>query len=366
MSTKKDIDNNIGRHAFPWKWYLKDLPKVPKHGHTVFSTFSCGGGSTMGYKLAGYTVLGNCEIDKAMSDIYRANHHPKFSYLADIRDFNKLEDLPKELYHLDILDGSPPCSTFSTVGDREDSWGKEKVFREGQKMQTLDDLFFVFLETVGKLKPKVVVAENVHGLVKGYAKGYVNEIVKGFRQKGYEVQLFLLNSAYMGVPQQRPRVFFIAHKAELPYSSLRLNFSEPLIPFREVRSEHGIPIKEGTATYELMKLRRDSDRNLWDVNKRATGKQSMFGYILTRDNEVSHTVTSGGGCIRSFDGEYYSDADFINVQTFPQDYNFGGQSVQYVCGMSVPPVMMAQIARQIYLQWFKPEEESSGSVKVSD
>ena len=50
----------------------------------------------------------------------------------DIRDFKKKEDLPEELYHLDILDGSPPCTTFSYLGDRDDALGKKKKFAEGQ------------------------------------------------------------------------------------------------------------------------------------------------------------------------------------------------------------------------------------------
>lgn len=65
---------------FPWKWYLRDLPKVKQNGKKVFSTFSCGGGSSMGYKLAGYEMVGNCEIDKEIIQIYRKNLHPKHSF----------------------------------------------------------------------------------------------------------------------------------------------------------------------------------------------------------------------------------------------------------------------------------------------
>ena len=104
-----------GSTEFPWKWSLSDLEKRPKHGHTVFSCFSCGGGSSMGYKLAGFDVVGNCEIDPDMMKVYKQNNHPKHSFLMDIRDFLKLPDerIPEELFHLDVLDGSPPCSVFS-------------------------------------------------------------------------------------------------------------------------------------------------------------------------------------------------------------------------------------------------------------
>lgn len=121
-----------GSTEFPWKWSLLDLEKRPKHGYTVFSCFSCGGGSSMGYKLPD-------------------------------------EKIPEELFYLDVLDGSPPCSVFSTAGSREEGWNTEKVFREGQAKQRLDDLFLYFIAIAKRLQPKVVIAENVKGIIIGNA-----------------------------------------------------------------------------------------------------------------------------------------------------------------------------------------------------
>ena len=73
----------------------------------------------MGYKLAGYEHLGGVEIDPKIADVYRENHKSKYLYVEDIRLFNKRNDLPAELFSLDLLDGSPPCSTFSMAGSRE-------------------------------------------------------------------------------------------------------------------------------------------------------------------------------------------------------------------------------------------------------
>lgn len=160
----------------------------------------------MGYKRAGFKVLGNVEIDPRIERIYKANHHPEHSYNMDIREFNKLEYLPSELYDLDVLDGSPPCTVFSMAGLREETWGKAKTFREGQAKQTLDDLFMVFLDTVEKLRPKAVVAENVEGMLRGNAKGYVSEIISRFKDLGYAVQLFKLNARDFDVPQERESV----------------------------------------------------------------------------------------------------------------------------------------------------------------
>lgn len=339
-------------HKYPWKWYLSDLKSVNKNGRKVFSCFSCGGGSTMGYKLAGYDVIGNCEIDPDMMKIYKENHHPRYSYLMDVRDFLKKDDLPEELYNLDILDGSPPCSVFSTAGERERAWGKEKAFREGQKLQTLDDLFFVFIDIAKKLKPKVVIAENVSGLLKGNAKGYVNEIIKQFKDAGYRVQIFLLNAAKMGVPQKRERVFFIGIKNDIDLPKLKIDFNEQPILFGDVRSKNGKEIKDGIIK-ELLKFRRLSDDCVSDISERMRGIRSGFSNKIDRDDKVAFTVTANGQAYRFIDGKYCSDFDYINCQTFPQDYNFLKQDVKYVCGMSVPPIMMAQIADQVYNQWLK-------------
>ena len=340
-------------HRFPWKWWLKDFPMIAKHDRTVFSCFSCGGGSSMGYKLAGYFMVGCCEIDPRMMEIYKKNLYTLHPYCMDVRDFLNVEDLPEELYHLDILDGSPPCSVFSMAGDREAGWNKEKVFREGQAKQKLDDLFFHFIAIAKRLQPKVVIAENVSGLIKGNAKGYVNEIFKAFQEAGYVPQLFLLNSAFMGVPQRRERTVFVARRKDLNLPRLTLSFNEPPIYFGEVRSEKGRPVDPQTQAYKLLQLRRPGDKCMGDINMRWKGKNTGFTVNIVADTDVSCTLTSGGGMYRDYDAMAFGDMDFVNIQTFPQDYDFGQESPQYVCGMSVPPVMMAQIATEVYRQWLK-------------
>ena len=93
------------------------------------------------------------------------------------------------------------------AGSREKKWSVKKKFREGQAEQVLDDLFFHYIDIAKKLQPKVVVAENVKGLIQGNARGYVKQIFKAFKEAGYSCQLFLLNAAAMGVPQRRREHF---------------------------------------------------------------------------------------------------------------------------------------------------------------
>lgn len=340
-----------GMNKYNWKWFKSEIAQDKPV--KVFSCFSCGGGSSMGYKRAGFEVVGNCEIDPKINKLYVANNHPKYNYCEDLRAFNRREDLPEELYHLDILDGSPPCTSFSTAGIREKGWGKAKKFREGQVRQTLDDLFFVFLDTVEKLQPKIVIAENVTGIVKGKAKGYVNLIVARFRELGYNVQIFELNAAFMDVPQARHRIFFIANRCGYP--KLKLSFDNDTIPFKEVMSEHGKDFGEnGGVIKSLVEYATESDKTLADTTKRLTGEENnYFSSLIVHDNMVVPTVTSAGAYIRLKDKKLMSDEDFRSVQTFPQDYDFMDQNVQYVCGMSVPPNMMANIASEVYKQWLE-------------
>lgn len=337
-------------------WNLTDLEKVPKNGRKVFSCFSCGGGSSMGYKLAGFTVVGNCEIDPKINAMYKKNHHPKYNYEMGVQDFYKLPDIPDELKDIDILDGSPPCSTFSMAGERDKNWGKEKKFREGQAEQVLDDLFFEFLKVAEVLKPKIIVAENVKGLITGKARGYVNLILKRYEELGYDAQVFLLNAATMGVPQRRERVFIIGRRKDLGFDPLVLNFNEKPIVYGEFADSDWKPINQDSMTYKRWQKRKPSDNKLADtVARTEPGKVSGFTEPYVKLDRVVTTVTAGGGMLRYDVPGYVNDRDISIIQTFPQDYDYNGNPVKYVCGMSVPPLMMYGIANEINRQWFGEE-----------
>lgn len=338
-------------------WNMDLLNKITKNGKNVFSCFSCGGGSSMGYKLAGYTVLGNCEIDPKINAMYVKNHHPKYNYEMGVQDLYKRNDIPEELYNIDILDGSPPCSTFSMAGAREDNWGKMKKFREGQAEQILDDLFFEFLNVAEMLKPKVIVAENVKGLIGGNAKGYVNLIVKRYNELGYDVQIFCINAATMGVPQKRERVFIIGRRKDLGLPPLKLSFNQKPITYGEFADDNYKPLNPDSMTYQRWLKRKPMDDSIGDtVARTENGKLSGFTAPYIKLNKVANTLTAGGGMIRYDVPGNPSERDILAISTFPQDYDFNGNDATYVCGMSVPPLMMYGIANEINKQWFERGE----------
>jgi DNA (cytosine-5)-methyltransferase 1 len=329
-------------HLFPYKWYLKDgypSKNIQSNNYNVFGTFICGGGSTMGYKLAGFNHLGGVEIDPPIADIYKTNHNPKYLYLEDIRNFVKRSDIPQELYNLDLLDGSPPCSSFSMAGNREKDWGKSKVFKEGQAQQVLDDLFFEYIELAKKLQPKIVLAENVKGLIQGNAKLYVKRIFKAFDEAGYNVQLFLLNAASMGVPQKRERVFFICQRKDLNLPKLKLEFNEDAIPFSKVTCN---------GNDENMS---ESETRYWHLAKQGEAVGKFQTYKKLQLNEVPNTIVASNPHYHPLEPRRLNYQEEKQIGTYPIDYNFKGLQPRYLIGMSVPPVMTAQIANQIRLQW---------------
>lgn len=329
---------------FNYCWKLKDGYPL-KNGLKVFSCFSCGGGSTMGYKLAGYDVIGCNEIDPEMMKIYKKNHNPKYSFLCDIRDFLKMNLLPNELYDLDVLDGSPPCSVFSMAGKREDGWNKEKIFKEGQKKQKLDDLFFYFIDVAKKFKPKVVISENVAGLLGGNAKGYVKEILERFDDAGYITQVFLLNGATMGVPQKRERCFFISQRKDFFKNKISLSFNEKPILFKEISDDLD---KKTTLNETYLKY--------WLKAKEgeAVGKYNSCKKVKMLD--VCNTITASENCFHPKYQRKLNKKEVIKASSFPSDFDFCGVDPWYVMGMSVPPVMMANVSYQVYRQLFERKE----------
>jgi len=340
-------------------WFLSDLKKIPPNGLTVFSTFSCGGGSTFGYKLAGCTVIGANDIDPEMAYHYKLNHNPKYYFLCPIKDLLK-KQLPDELFNLDILDGSPPCSTFSMAGSREKAWGKKKHFREGQAKQILDDLFFDYLDLVEYLKPKVAIAENVKGMIQGNAKWYVKQVFDRFNQIGYKPQLFLVNSADCGVPQKRERVFFVALRNDIDKPKLILNPNHKWI-------------SAGEATSDLQTLTDDeirdtlftsnTDKKWWHLTKegeryeqaiiRAGLKPSLFNHNKLAKDKPSKSLLANEEMFNHWsDPRKLTFREWKRLGSFPDDYKAKTDKIgKYMIGMSVPPKMMYEVAKAVIEQW---------------
>jgi len=344
-------------------WSLADLTAVPKNGITVMSTFACGGGSSMGYKLAGCDVIAANDIDPEMAWHYKRNLNPKHYFLCPIRDLLTM-DLPSELHSLDILDGSPPCSTFSMAGSREDAWGKEKHFREGQAKQVLSDLFFDYLDLVARLRPRVAIAENVKGMILGNAKGYTKLVMARFREIGYRPQLFLVNAADCGVPQRRERVFFCAIRDDISAPPLRLEPKHRWISAGEATCD--ICCDDLAAKHETRPA--PADLKWWPLTKpgdsykeaveRAEGRQSLFQHFKLNCNQPAPTLSANDSLFTHWNQcRRLSFAEWKRLGSFPDDYHAKAHKIgKYMIGMSVPPRMTKVVAETVIYQWLKGGE----------
>ena len=333
-------------------WNIADLDSAAKNGIKVMSTFACGGGSSMGYKRAGCEIVAANDIDPEMAWHYKKNLNPPLYFLCPIRDLITA-DLPAELFNLDILDGSPPCSTFSMAGSREKAWGKDKHFREGQAKQVLSDLFFDYLDLVERLKPKVAIAENVKGMILGNAKGYTKLVMARFREIGYRPQLFLINAADCGVPQRRERVFFCAVRDDMDVPPLQLAPTHRWISAGEACAD--ADTGQGHT--------RPNDIKYWhmttpgqsysDTKKRRGEKEGCFSHIRIDGSKPSATLTANLQTLTHW--KYPRELNYGEVKrlgSFPDDYQAKTDKIgKYMIGMSVPPKMTEVVARAVVDQW---------------
>ena len=329
----------------PHSWLLSDLDSIPKNGIKVMSTFACGGGSSMGYKRAGCEVIAANDIDPEMAWHYKLNIKPKHYFLCPIGDLITA-DLPPELFELDILDGSPPCSTFSMAGSREKAWGKEKHFREGQAKQVLSDLFFDYLDLVERLKPKVAIAENVKGMILGNAKGYTKMIMARFKEIGYRPQLFLLNAADCGVPQKRERVFFCAVRNDIDVPPLKLAPMHRWISAGEATEDIGLKVKD------LFLVTAGNERHVVNFRTPIHDPYSQPSPCLTATNNSFDLISKD----RKSEKRAWTFNEYKRLGSFPDDYHAKTDKIgKYMIGMSVPPKMTEQVVRAVCEQWLGVE-----------
>ncbi len=258
------------------------------------------------------------------------------------------------------------CSSFSITGIREKGWGKEKKFKEGQAKQVLDTLVFEFIDLVEKLQPKVAIGENVVGLTMGNAKKYLDRILVDFNKIGYAVNYSILDGSRMGLPQKRRRVFIYAIRKDLKFPfigftrdkcTLNLKFNERPIKFKKIKDEKGLEINKENK--ELWRQRNIYDRGLNKVNMRVNKSVSLFNYLIVKPDDILPTFT--GEAYRNIlmyeKPIYISQKELILGSSFPLDFVFNEKepenviSTSYMVGMSVPPIMMARLAKEIQKQW---------------
>lgn len=163
----------------------------------VISLFAGAGGLDLGFEKAGFEIVAANEFDKTIWDTYEYNHSAPL-IKGDIRE------IPSSAFpECDGIIGGPPCQSWSEAGALrgiEDARGQ---------------LFYDYIRILRDKKPKFFLAENVSGMLAGRHSEAVKNIIKLFKECGYDVSMTLVNAKDYGVAQERKRVFFIGFRDDL-------------------------------------------------------------------------------------------------------------------------------------------------------
>ena len=325
---------------------------------TVVSMFSGCGGVDLGFTQAGYDVVWANDFNEDACETYRHN-------IGDIihGDVTQL-DVP-DVKDLDVLTAGFPCQPFSNAGSR-----KGTNDPRGQLYQQT----FKFIE---KLDPKVVVFENVRGILSTETENgkLIDEIIDTLAYKyGYHVSYRLMNFSHFGVPQNRIRVILIAIKNK--------NYIDHIFP--EVTEDKDLSLK---ATLKGVTAKLPNQNELMRLNPQALHYGSMIpeggswkdlDYDVLPDrwkkihdnmakyhypnffrryarNEIQGTITAAfkpenAGVWHPTKDRIYSVREIARIQTFPDDFVFKGRTIKskyQQIGNAVPPLMAKQVAEQL-------------------
>jgi DNA (cytosine-5)-methyltransferase 1 len=330
------------------------------NGYRVASTFSGCGGTCLGFEMAGFDVAWANEFDPLAADTYAANHPATVLDRRGIRAVRAddiLDALDLAPGELDVFEGSPPCSKFSTAGKRAKSWGKVTGSDSAIGQQNVEDLFFEYVRLLDALQPRVFVAENVAGLNKGVAKGYLIDIIKGLKACGYRAKVGVLDAQWLGVPQRRKRLIFMGVRDDLDGEP---TFPKPL-PYRYSVAEacpwligEGEPPDVEAGAMAGVEAHHKAGRELARI---APGEHSDRYFSMSRaaDDEPSPTVLAGmggsgtKGVFVPHEMRRLSIAELRRICSFPDDFRLlGSYADQWArCGNAVPPLMARAVAVEV-------------------
>ena len=368
---------------------MAEIAAVPPNGYTLVSTFSGAGGSCLGFRMAGFTPLWASEFIGPAAETYRANASP--GVILDTRDIRQVQ--PADVLAaiggrpIDVLEGSPPCSSFSTAGKRQRGWGQAGAYSEGVRQRT-DDLFWEFARLAEGLRPRVIVAENVSGLVKGAAKGYFKLIIRRLAEAGFNVQARLLDASWLGVPQARQRLIFIGVRSDLGAEPA---FPAPL-PWRYTIADAGLggiktlhgaragsrpgpavmtgnrphthtelvalggePVTHDPETGQDITISRYAIGREWNRTRPGGGSARYLNLTRPAERLPLPTVTQEGGNVGAASVTHWAEprkltlGELRALSGFPPDFTLTGTYTQRWerIGRAVPPVMMAAVAATV-------------------
>lgn len=342
---------------------------------TAADLFSGAGGSSLGFKLAGFDVVAALESDPVACRTYEHNFGlaPLCKRIEAVAPEEFMAHFGLRRNDLTVLVGCPPCQGFSQARRCRASNGHgETDCMEDPRNQLVD----VFAEWVQALMPAFVVFENVPGILRRGRERF-ERLIGILRGTGYEPRWAVLDAADYGVAQRRKRLVVVAPRREIASAS-ELEFPparEGMITVREAIG-HLPPLQAGEAhpsipnhrarslgkrALELVKRipadggsRADVPRHYWlRCHRESRGHQDVFGRLRWED--VAPTLTTGctdptrGRFVHPEQHRALTAREAAILQSFPEDFVFlgGEKDIAKQIGNAFPPRMMQAVALSI-------------------
>jgi DNA (cytosine-5)-methyltransferase 1 len=199
----------------------KQIKAVDPKCQNMVDLFCGAGGLSLGFEWANFNCLVANDNFKNASETYQANFaHTDFVF-GDITEPSikqKIYQVIKNKEAVDIVVGGPPCQGFSNAGKRLIDDPRNKLYKE-------------FIEVVIFTKPRVVLMENVEGILSMENGRVFSEIRKDLESLGYFVEAKKLNTVEYGIPQRRKRVIIIGSReanADSMFPEKITDIAEPL------------------------------------------------------------------------------------------------------------------------------------------
>jgi DNA (cytosine-5)-methyltransferase 1 len=308
---------------------------------TIISLFAGCGGSSLGYKMAGFKELLAIDLDKNAVETFKLNFKDVPIWQKDITQIRGEEILNFCNIiegKLDVLDGSPPCQGFSTVG-------KRKVY------DRRNDLVLEYIRLVDELQPKIFIMENVSGMVKGTMKGLFKEYLLKMKALNYVVKCKLMNAKYYNVPQSWERLIWIGLRKDLGKEGIFPKGSKKLITLR--MALRGCP-KEGIIyplkgkALKIAKLMKPGMKGS-DI----LGKDHWFNFKRLEYDKPASTIRKTGlwlgipTDIHPIENRALLLSELKRLFTFPDTFKMCEDKPEMLLGNAVPPNFMCAIAKTI-------------------
>lgn len=349
--------------------FNKDHSSGPK----AMSFFAGCGGLCYGIAAAGFDIVASNELVDDYRAIYKENF-PKARFLSnDIKDItdSEIDGILKENPEIDLFVGGPPCQGFSLAGKRD--VGDQR-----------NSLFQYYLKIADKVRPKVILMENVRLLtsMKTPEGNFVkDEIIKTFEKIGYLGQFYIVNASDYEVAQKRERVLFIGIRKDLGMkpdmlrpicgtSNDLFTTYKPRFTFGDAVSDlEYIESGENSAFDKYHKATNHPEhviRWLYNVPQGKSAHDNAnpnlrppSGYNTTYKRQVwtepGCTVTtnfnmiSGGNNVHPIATRALTIREALRLQSFPDSFKFVGKdsSIRTTIGNAVPPLLAYNVAKFI-------------------